>query len=85
MERIEFISERTKFLRLTQYLEIKLFFKISLNLTYDVNLKIRRRRSALNTEIPKLPPFSSAQTTSKALPTMTIQSKRLNFEAKYGR
>lgn len=70
MDRIEFIKDLTRFLSETQY---------------EVNLKILSRRRARNTEIPKEPPRTSAQMTSNADPTITMQSNRLNFEAKYVR
>lgn len=65
---MEFMSDLTKLRSDTQY---------------DVSLKIRRSLSALITEIPNDPPYTSAQITSAADPTMTTQSKRLNLDAKY--
>lgn len=50
-----------------------------MNNTYDVNLNILSSRKARSTEIPNEPPLTSAQMTSKAEPTMTMQSKRLNW------
>lgn len=84
MDLIEFMRDLTKFRRLTQY---------DVNLNILSNRRARRteipklpgkncyllRTSGITLNVP---PLTSAQTTSKALPTMTIQSNRLNFEAK---
>ena len=49
-------------------------------LTYTVTLKIRRSLKALNTDKPKEPAFGLKcdHITSKTLPDITMQSKRLN-------
>lgn len=83
IDRIEFINERTN----CNYFDRSTGASTTLTLRRLaqclVNLNTRNSRMARSTEMPKLPPFTSAHTTSKALPTMTAQSKRLNLEAKY--
>ena len=63
---------RFKYISIIKYL--------SLCFTYTVTLKIRKSLRALNTDKPKEPAFGLKcdHMSSKTLPEITMQSKRLN-------
>ena len=74
----EFLNDAIELLQLVNDLYNFKFYIFKL--TYTVTLKIRKSLKALNTDKPKEPAFGLKcdHMTSKTLPEITMQSKRLN-------